>query len=214
MSELRDWLEEIACRAGLDGLPRPAAVAAAGVAVAAILLAVSRWGPWAVPPSGEADSAERGASAPAERARESSVTVHVVGAVARPGVVCLPFGSRASDAIEAAGGLREDAEPSAVNLARVVSDGEQIVVPVRGQAPAAGVPAGGGAPGAPGGKVNLNTGGIAELDALPGVGPATAAKIVADREENGPFRRPEDLMRVPGIGQKRFEQLKNLITTG
>lgn len=223
MSELRDWLEEIACRAGLDGLPRPVAVAAIAVAAVLVVVGVWRWGPWAVP-QGEPRTSEVPAStgAGAEPSEPDSLTVHVVGAVATPGVFSLPAGSRACDAVAAAGGLRPDAEASAVNLARVLGDGEQVVIPVKGAVPEAGttgggppvVGGGGGGAAMAGGKVNLNTCGIAELDALPGVGPATAEKIVRDREENGPFKRPEDLMRVPGIGAKRFEALKDLVTTG
>lgn len=212
MSEIRDWLEEIMCRAGLDGLPRPATLAGGTVACLLVVTAVYRWGPWAEAPAAASEggvaSAVRPAAAPSV---PDSVTVHVVGAVATPGVFSLPSGSRACDAIAAAGGLREDAEAAGVNLARIVADGEQIVIPVKGEGGPGTASTGGGARG---GKVNINTSDVAELDTLPGVGPATADKIVSDREENGPFRRPEDLMRVPGIGAKRFEQLKDLITTG
>jgi competence protein ComEA len=164
----------------------------------------------AAPPSASAESAEAG-----RPAVPTSVTVHVVGAVARPGVYALPAGARCADAVAAAGGLLGPADQSAVNLARVVADGEQIVVPVVGEAPAGGALGAGGRGGAgavSGGKVDLNTATVADLDTLPGVGPATAAKIVADREENGPFRTPEDLMRVPGIGAKRFDVLKGLVS--
>lgn len=221
MRELRDWLEEMACRAGLDGLPRPAAATAGAVACVLLLAALWRWGPWSVPSDGEPLDARASveSASPAAPSAATTLTVHVVGAVATPGVFCLPVGSRACDAVAAAGGLVPDAESSAVNLARVLGDGEQVVIPLRGAVPAAGsagaATGGGGAGGAGvGGKVNLNTGGVSELDTLPGVGPATADKIVKDREKNGPFRRPEDLMRVPGIGAKRFEALKDLVTTG
>jgi competence protein ComEA len=138
------------------------------------------------------------------------------------GVISLPAGARAFDAVAAAGGLRDDAEASAVNLARQLADGEQVVIPVKGAAPPAGSVAavsGGtsgkaGGAGAAGAKVNLNTADASALDTLPGVGPSTAAKIVADREQNGPFRRVEDLMRVPGIGTGKYEALKDLVTTG
>jgi competence protein ComEA len=165
-----------------------------------------------------------GAAAGSSVATESaSVTVHVVGAVRMPGVYTLHKGARAADAVQAAGGFLGDAAPAALNLARLVEDGEQVVVPTAaevaagatagspgGGAGAAGAGAGGAA--AVGGKVNLNTANATQLDALPGVGPATAAKIVADRETNGPFRSPDDLMRVPGIGAKKYDALKDLVT--
>jgi competence protein ComEA len=223
--ELRDWVEELACRAGLDGLPRPAAVAAGALACVIVLAAVWRWGGG----SGAADVAPPAAEEPGAEARAvagpsapASITVHVVGAVRSAGVISLPAGARAFDAVAAAGGLRDDAEASAVNLARQLADGEQVVIPVKGAAPPAGSVAavsGGtsgkaGGAGAAGAKVNLNTADASALDTLPGVGPSTAAKIVADREQNGPFRRVEDLMRVPGIGTGKYEALKDLVTTG
>jgi competence protein ComEA len=217
VAELRDWLEEFACRAGMSGLPRPAVAVGAVLAGALVVVALARWGPFSTPegfePAPEVAPGDARAVAPSQ---PSSLTVHVVGAVATPGVISLPVGSRAGDAVAAAGGLRGDAEASAVNLARVLADGEQLVIPVKGAVPEAGTGAGGSGAGSrgAGGKVNLNTCGVAELDTLPGVGPATADKIVADREKNGPFRRPEDLMRVPGIGAKRFDSLKDLVTTG
>jgi competence protein ComEA len=153
-------------------------------------------------------------SSAAEPAVLATVTVHVVGEVRRPGVYRLPGGSRAADAVAAAGGLLGPADQTAVNLARVVADGEQIAVPREGEAG----PAGATTAGAPGaarpGKIDLNTAGEAQLDTLPGVGPATAAKIVSDRTENGPFRTVDDLLRVPGIGPSKFEALKDLVTAG
>lgn len=215
--ELREWLEELACRAGLDGLP-PIARKAALVA-GAVLVALAVW--WWGRPAGEVTPVRTATGAPtsgeatteADPARPSlptSVTVHVVGAVMRPGVYSLRAGSRASDAVAAAGGLLGNAEQSGINLARQVADGEQLVVPVQGAGPttAAGAPAAGKAPA---GSVDLNTATAVELDTLPGVGPATAAKIIADRTENGPFRTTEDLMRVPGIGATRFKSLKDLV---
>jgi competence protein ComEA len=217
--ELREWIEELACRAGLDGLPpfaRKAALLAGAVLVA---LAVWWWGRPAGPVTpvraAKETSAPGEATAEPDPARPSvptSVTVHVVGAVMRPGVYTLSTGSRASDAVAAAGGLLGNAEQAGINLARQVADGEQLVVPVQGAAPVA---AAGGSTGAGGvsaaGSVDLNTASTAELDTLPGVGPATAAKIIADRTANGPFRTIEDLMRVPGIGPTRFESLKGLV---
>jgi competence protein ComEA len=139
-----------------------------------------------------------------------TVTVHVVGEVRHPGVYELPAGARARDAVDAAGGLLGAAEQEAVNLARVLTDGEQLTVPRHGAAPTAN-PAGPGGVPAAGGKVDLNTATAAELDTLPGVGPSTAAKIVADRTSNGPFRSVDDLMRVSGIGPAKFDSLKDLV---
>jgi competence protein ComEA len=151
------------------------------------------------------------------------VCVHVVGAVHRPGLYTLAAGSRVADAIDAAGGMTAAGAQEGINLARVVQDAEQVVVPTHddvrhGAAPAAagtlgGAAATGKAAGASsGGIVNINTADAAALDALPGVGPSTAAKIVADREANGPFVSPDDLGRVPGIGPKKLAQLKPAIS--
>jgi len=143
----------------------------------------------------------------------ATVTVHVVGEVRRPGVYQLPGGSRAADAVAAAGGLLGPADQGAVNLARVVADGEQIAVPREGEGGSVGT-AGGTAGTARPGKIDLNTASEAQLDTLPGVGPSTAAKIVSDRTENGPFRTVDDLLRVPGIGPSKFDSLKDLVTAG
>jgi competence protein ComEA len=227
--EVRDWLEEIACRAGLSALPKPGVLAAAAVCVVLLAAGAVRWlsgpsgaQPAAAPAAARTASANGPSGAGSVAATESArVTVHVVGAVHSPGVYELRKGSRAADAVEAAGGLLGNAAPAALNLARVVEDGEQVVVPTTDEAAAGGAGAGGvaggssgtaGAPPGASGKVNLNTATAAQLDALPGVGPSTAAKIVADREKNGPFRTADDLMRVPGIGAKKFDSLKDLVT--
>lgn len=140
----------------------------------------------------------------------ATVCVHVDGAVAVPGVYVLPEGARANDAVVAAGGLVEGADTSGVNLAAPVADGEKVHVPLEGEASAPGASPGGAREGT-GGPVNINTAGVEELDELPGVGEATARAIVEDREQNGPFSTPEDLMRVSGIGEKKFERLQGLI---
>lgn len=153
--------------------------------------------------------------------------VHVVGAVRQPGVYELRAGQRVTDAVAAAGGFQADAAQDGVNQAQVLQDGEQVVVPTRDEvkAGAAGAPRVGAAAGGAGGAlatrvgagaggavVNLNTADAAALDTLPGIGPSTAAKIVADRAANGPFKSADDLGRVPGIGPKKLEQLKGLIS--
>ncbi|MDQ1584415.1 MAG: competence protein ComEA [Microbacteriaceae bacterium] len=151
-----------------------------------------------------------GASAP--------LFVHVLGAVEHPGLFQLHDGARVIDAIAAAGGFSADAEMGGVNLARVVADGEQLHVPrvgevVTGSAAggATGGASGGGASAA-GGKVNLNVATVAELDALPRVGPVMAQRIVDWRTANGRFTSVDDLMSVTGIGQKTFDGLKDLVT--
>lgn len=137
-----------------------------------------------------------------------TVVVHVDGAVAAPGVYELVAGARASDAVEAAGGLTAEADTTGINLAAPVADGEKVQVPVRGEV----ATAGDGSAREPGtGLVNLNTADVGELDELPGVGEATARAIVEDREANGPFSTPEDLMRVSGIGEKKFARLEGMV---
>jgi competence protein ComEA len=145
----------------------------------------------------------------------AEVVVHVAGAVARPGVYRLPTGSRVADAVAAAGGALGSAASDAINLARVLTDGEQVYLPFMGEVPPGAVAAAAGTighPGGPAGPVDLNRASAADLEALPGIGPATAKKIIDDREKNGPFATVEDLMRVPGIGQKKLEALKEYVT--
>lgn len=149
---------------------------------------------------------------------KDAIVVDVAGAVASPGVVELKDGARVADALGAAGGLAEDADLTSVNRAARLTDGQRVYVPRVGEqvAPVEGDGSAGAAgegtqSTATGQVVNINTAGLAELDALPGVGPATAQAIIDDREANGPFTAPEDLMRVSGIGEKKFEKLKSSI---
>ena len=139
----------------------------------------------------------------------STVVVSVVGLVARPGLVTLPAGSRVADAVEAAGGLLPEADPASVNLAAVVADGQQIAVGVPGAAPS---PAGTAGDTEPGGPVNLNTATASDLDALPGIGPVLAQRIVSYRDQQGRFTSVEQLDDVPGIGPSIYDQLKTLVT--
>jgi competence protein ComEA len=136
------------------------------------------------------------------------LVVHVVGAVRRPGLYRLPDRSRIADAVTRAGGPTRKADLSAVNLAAPVSDGVQVVVPARAP-PANG---GGGEPtsSGPQGPVHLNTATLEELDALPGVGPVTAQKILDYREQHGAFASLDELDAIPGIGPARLEQLREV----
>lgn len=137
----------------------------------------------------------------------TAIFVHVVGAVTRPGLFSLRDGDRVVDAIAAAGGFAETADQAQVNLARFVSDGEQLVVPTIGATPTAGA-----ASGVSGGKVNLNTADLSTLETLPRVGPAMAQRIIDWRTSNGRFSSVEDLMSITGVGDKTFQQLKDLVT--
>lgn len=145
-------------------------------------------------------SAHMGADVDPELALEAvsgTVLVHVVGKVAEPGVVELPIGSRVQDAVDAAGGATSNKALESVNLARLVVDGEQIVV---------GAPAEGTASS----KISINSASVEQLDELPGVGPAIAERIVQWRETNGPFTSIDELTEVSGIGPSILEQIRDL----
>lgn len=240
-SELVQRIRALLRRAGLSRVPEPVLGAAALFASAALVWALWRFWPsdgGTVAFDGSSAgsgvvtsaSASAAASSPASSAESSNgssaeCVVDVEGAVRRAGVYHLAAGSRVQDAIDAAGGVLGNAAPQGVNRARAVADGEQIVVPTRDQWAKSGgsVPAGaqgaaaarGGsgssAGGAASGPVDINSADAALLDTLPGVGPSTAAKIVADRAANGRFATVDDLARVPGIGPKKLDSLKGLI---
>lgn len=154
-----------------------------------------------------------GVAASASPSAPASVVVHVAGDVRRPGIVVLPSGSRVGDALAAAGGLRRGGELGAVNLARVVADGERIEVgPQAGpQGPAAEGSGTSVAQGGAAGPVDLNTATSEQLDALPGIGPVTAAKILAWRASHGRFTVVDELAEVPGIGPRTLEELRPLV---
>ncbi|MCU1472069.1 ComEA family DNA-binding protein [Amnibacterium sp.] len=137
----------------------------------------------------------------------SALLVQVTGAVRRPGLVSVPDGSRAIDAIAAAGGPTAQADESGVNLAARVVDGQQLMVPTRGSAPAA-APAATAA----GGPVSLSAASAEQLETLPRIGPAMAARIIAWRTANGPFRSVNDLLKVGGVGPKTLAGLQGLVT--
>ncbi|HLY85468.1 MAG TPA: ComEA family DNA-binding protein [Gaiellaceae bacterium] len=138
------------------------------------------------------------------------LVIDVAGAVRRPGLYRLRSGSRIDDAIAAAGGVTAKAQLDAVNLAAPIADGEQVIVPGRGAAgaTAATPPTAGSSPSAP---LDLNTATAEQLDALPGIGPVTAQKILDYRQQHGAFHSVAELEGVPGIGPGRLAQLKGLV---
>ena len=206
----------------------PPILTAVVIGAAALLAAVAIWlvvssGRGSVVVDGDASGAG-GSSDPAIAARPSGagrLVVDVQGAVVRPGIVGLPTGSRVGDAIAAAGGfgprVASDRVGRSLNLAALVHDGDQIVVPSRDE-PGAGTGAGGSSPPGDGGggrgspsPVDLNHATAEQLDALPGVGPATAAKIIAAREEQ-PFATVDELRSRKIVGAATFEKLRELVT--
>lgn len=210
----------------------------AGSAVAATALSAGR-GSGEVVEVGDVgasgDAADGGGDASSSRSPESrgtpgrggTVFVHVLGQVVVPGLYEVAADARLVDVVAAAGGFTPEADQGGVNLARTLTDGEQVRVPAMGEvvAPppggaggaAGGGAAGGGASGAggagsPGGLVPLGTATAEQLETLPGVGPATSAAILTWRDENGGFRSVDDLLEVPGIGEKTLEKLRPLVT--
>lgn len=145
-------------------------------------------------------------------AADTLVAVHVAGAVRSPGLVELAEPGRVADAIEAAGGMLADADPDRLNLAAPVADGQRVYVPLVGEAAVPAIDPGDG--GSESGPVNLNTATATQLEGLPGVGPATAAAIVAWRDEHGAFTSVSALDDVPGIGPAKLEALFDLVTVG
>ncbi|MBZ4653297.1 MAG: competence protein ComEA [Peptococcaceae bacterium] len=138
-----------------------------------------------------------------------TLTVHVVGAVAKPGVYTLEEGKRIHDLIQLAS-LLPEADTTLINLAAPLQDGKQVYVPFKGEATAGGTPQKTGAPGD--GLININTAGIKELDSLPGIGPALAQRIIDYRENHGNFAAVEDITKVSGIGPSTLQKFKHLIT--
>lgn len=201
---------------------RPGATALALVAALAAVVAVA--GVWMERPRTEPVAAlpavvvtsETPVAPPAEAgggaaAPAGPLVVSVSGKVARPGLVEVPDGARVADVLDAVGGALPGTDLSSLNLARRVVDGEQIAVavaPAPDAAPAGGAAGGNGETGA---AVDLNTATEAQLDALPGVGPVTAARILQWRESNGRFSRVEQLREIEGIGELRFAQLRELV---
>lgn len=143
--------------------------------------------------------------------------VHVAGAVARPGLYRVPPGSRVAAAVDAAGGLARRADPAGVNLAALLQDGQQVLVPARGRAPAGGAGTGPGSAGAPAAgapaeaKISLSSATVEQLDTLDGIGPTLAARIVEYRDAHGGFRSVDELREVDGIGDKRLASLRDAV---
>ncbi|MFC5380055.1 helix-hairpin-helix domain-containing protein [Aquipuribacter nitratireducens] len=204
-------------RGGVVSAAAPGSPSEAGAAAVSGVPAVT---PAVGAPSGPAPAEVPGAPAapdPPAVAADAEVLVHVDGAVAEPGVVRLRTGDRVADAVEAAGGVVAGADTRLVNLARPVVDGELVVVPTEGEQPVA-VPG----PGAvtdptartsgPPGVLDLNAADVAALDALPGIGPVLAERVVAHREEVGPFGSVDELADVSGIGPSVLEQVRDLVT--
>ena len=154
----------------------------------------------------------RAAAGTADDAASPALFVHVVGAVRRPGLYRLPPGSRTADAVRRAGGVTRRADVALVNLAAPLADGLQIVVPKRVPvAGGGGVGSGGEAAAAAAGPVHLNTATLEQLDALPGVGPVTAQRILDYRQEHGAFSSVDELDAVSGIGPARLETLREAV---
>jgi len=190
--------------------------------VAAVVAAVGVWRevPRAEPVAGlpALVTTTAATAAPSTVAAAPELVVAVAGKVRRPGLVRVPAGSRVADALEAAGGVLPGVDLAGVNLARKVGDGEQVAVGVPPAPDAAGAPAaagaaaaGAGAAGAAAAPLDLNTATVEQLDALPGVGPVTAQRIVDWRARNGRFATVDQLREVEGIGERRLGQLRELV---
>ncbi|HTE04182.1 MAG TPA: ComEA family DNA-binding protein [bacterium] len=133
----------------------------------------------------------------------TELVVQVDGEVARPGLYRVTRGSRVEDAIQGAGGATAQADLSAVNRARMLRDGDRVTVPALLPASPAG--------GSPGRVLDINTATAADLEALPGIGPVLAGRIVAYRSRHGPFQRLEELLQVEGIGPRLLQQLRSAV---
>lgn len=192
------------------------ALIALGLALAALAARLLGLGPAARARDAPAATAPIAAAStaadpvPALALSADRIVVHVVGAVRRPGVYRLARGARGLDAVRAAGGATRRADLAGLNLAAALVDGEQVAVPRRGDA-VVGTRAGAATAPGPPAVIHLNGADAAALESLPGIGPATAARILAWRAENGGFEGVDDLLEVPGIGEARVEALRGLV---
>jgi competence protein ComEA len=189
---------------------RPQAIALTLLALAAVLAAARLFG-GAGGSGASVSTSVPPLSAPAAPVATAPavLVVDVAGAVRRPGLYRLPHGARIADAIARAGGMSRHAAAATVNLAAPLADGEQVLVPSLGPGGAAVAAAAGAA--SPSSPVDLNSATVEQLDALPGVGPVTAQKIVDYRTEHGPFTSVDDLDAIPGFGPARIENLRGLV---
>ena len=209
-------------RGGRLGVSRSAVLAVLAVGLALVVVIGMRVA-WAAESSRPQTLPDPPASAllppPPVSPTATAVVVHVAGQVATPGIVRLSPGARVVDAIEAAGGATTTADLASVNLARPVVDGEQVYVPQPGEVPppqdsaSPGGP-GAGATGGPGATIDLNTADGSALDALPGVGPVLAERIIAWRSEHGRFTSVDELGEVSGIGEKLLSPIRDRVRVG
>jgi competence protein ComEA len=210
----RRALDQIDAALG-GGAGRWLAVGVAAVVLVAGAIVLLRPHPTA-PPSAEPDlPMTSGASTVAgpSTSAASDVVVEITGAIRQPGVYHLPVGARLGDLVERAGGLAPVADSDRVDLAAPVADGALVYIPRRGETAAPGPVIGGGAPGASGAAspIDLNTATADQLDALPGVGPATASAILAYRRGHGPFSSVDQLAQVSGIGPAKLAKIRPLV---
>jgi competence protein ComEA len=197
-----DWLKQqlISALSGDQKVSKQLLIALAAVVAVASLVLVAVNRPEA--PAGEFEISQGTADAQLE---QQFLYVHIVGEIKSPGMYQLPLGARLVDAVFAAGGLTSDADNSSVNLARELSDGEQVVVYKIGETTQDGGVTSGG-------LISINRATAEQLEDLPGIGPALSARIISYREANGGFKAKEDLLNVSGIGDSIFSGFADLIT--
>lgn len=226
--DTRNWWETVRADPGRAGAIALGAVAALAVLITVFTLIRDEPAPVASAKLPEVEMVSSASPPPGEAATEP-VIVSVVGLVHKPGLVTLMSGARVADALDAAGGVTDGADTIGLNMARRVADGEQVVVGIAaapgqpavlassvtstGTSSAAQNPDAAPAPAAPAatGPIDLNSATVEQLDTLPGVGPVTAAAIVAWRDEHGSFAHVEQLSEVDGIGPARLDKLRDLV---
>lgn len=216
----RTWRERVDDAVERIRDARPAARVVVGIAatVCVVVVALALLRPAGADPAPEASlpRATPPSSSPASTSTAAGgalVVVQAAGAVQHPGLYRLPPGARVDDLVTAAGGLAADADPDRLNLAALVADGQKIYVPRVGEPVPSDAVAGGasGDNGGPAQPLDLNQATLQQLDALPGVGPATAQAILDYRSQHGRFRSVDDLLNVRGIGDAKLEQIRPLV---